>query len=405
MRNVSRDMRTEYIDRRRFVPQVLAMTAALALGGCAATLAYTSVPETAVGRAEISGYSSIRTWGDADAHEIAAAIKLKEVAPPTLPRPHGTKGRPPVHNYLALSGGGGDGAYGAGLLVGWTASRERPVFDVVTGVSTGALAAPFAFLGPAYDRKLEEVYTQYKTDDLGTPQIFSAVFGGPSLIDARGLEKLLEHYVNSELLAEIAGEHARGRRLLVATTNVEAERQVIWNLGAIAASKNMDRLDLFRRVLLASTAVPGVLPPVLIKVTVDGREFEEMHADGGTVEQVFFVPQARKVVLEKNDRTRARLYVIRNGKIGPAWQSIEPTSFSIANRSLETLIKYQARGDVERLYTQAQSNGIAFRLAAIPDSFSEVPTEPFDKGYMRNLFNVGYAEARQGYAWANAPHQ
>ncbi|MGE0022138.1 MAG: patatin-like phospholipase family protein [Hyphomicrobium sp.] len=396
-------MRTECINCRRLVPQTLAITAALTLGGCAATLAYTPVPESAVGRAQVAGYSNIRMWGDANAHKIDAVINLTDTEQAVLSRADGRKAGLPARSYLALSGGGGDGAYGAGVLVGWTASGDRPVFDVVTGVSTGALAAPFAFLGSAYDKELEEIYTQFKTEDLGNPQIFSAVFGGPSLVDASGLEELLAYYVNSELLAEVAREHVRGRRLLVATTNVEAERQVIWNLGAIAASKNADRLNLFRRILLASAAIPGVLPPVLIEVTVDGRAYQEMHADGGTVGQVFFIPPAKTAALEKDARAQAQLYVIRNGKIGPAWQSIEPTIFKIANRSLETLIKSQARGDVERLYAQAKSDGIAFHLAAVPASFGGESTEPFDKGYMRRLFDMGYAEARHGYTWARAP--
>jgi predicted patatin/cPLA2 family phospholipase len=377
--------------------RTLSVTVALALGGCA-TLAYTPVPEAAIGRAQVAGYSNIRTWGDASAPEIDLAINGKDVMLASSAGANVRRERLPVRSYLALSSGGGDGAYGAGLLVGWTARGDRPNFDVVTGVSTGALTAPFAFLGSAYDKNLKDVYTQFQTEDLGNPQIFTAVLGGPSLADASGLEKLLEYYVNGELLAAIAREHGRGRRLLVATTNVEAGRQVIWNLGAIAASNNADRLELFRRILLASAAIPGLLPPVLIKVTVDGREFEEMHADGGIVGQVFFVPRATK-----NARGPEQLYVIRNGKIGPVWQSIEPMSFKIANRSLETLIKSQARGDVERLYTQASAEGIAFRLAAIPDSFGVTSSEPFDKDYMRQLFDLGYTEAKLGYAWAKAP--
>jgi hypothetical protein len=184
---------------------------------------------------------------------------------------------------------------------------------------------------------------------------------------------------------------------------MEAERQVIWNLGAIAASKNADRLDLFRRVLLASAAIPGVLPPVLIRVTVNGREYQELHIDGGTAQHVFFPPHGTSAPLKKNAPAQERLYVIYHGKIDPEWQSIEPTSFKIAARSLGMLMKNQARGDVERLYAQAKSAGIAFRLAAIPENFGGTSKEPFDKAYMRRLFNLGYAEATQGYAWAKAP--
>ncbi|HEX2841344.1 patatin-like phospholipase family protein [Hyphomicrobium sp.] len=200
----------------------------MAIAGCVSTLAYTPVPEAAVARAQVVGYSHIRMWGDANVLEIDASTLFAFSS-----GSGGGKGAP-SRNYLALPGGGGDGAYGAGLLVGWTARGGRPTFDVATGVSAGALAAPFVFLGPVYDTRLEEIYTRYKTDDLGTPQIFSAALGGPSLVDASGVEDFLAHYVNSELVDEIAREHARGRRLLVATTNVEAEHQVIWNLGAIA---------------------------------------------------------------------------------------------------------------------------------------------------------------------------
>lgn len=383
--------------------QTLVVVAAVALSGCAATLKYAPVPAADIGRAEVAGYSNIRTWGNAAPREFNAAIGLKDVAPVGSAHAQIQKQESRLQNYLALSGGGGDGAYGAGLLVGWTLSGERPAFDIVTGVSTGALAAPFAFLGPRYDSKLEEIYTRFKTGDLGGPRLFSAALGGPSLIDSSGLEKLLAHYVSGELKAELAREHARGRRLLVATTNVEAERQVIWNLGAIAASANADSLDLIRRILLASAAIPGVLPPVLIKVTVDGREFQEMHADGGTIEQVFFVPRNTTAASKRSASAPARLYVIRNGKIGSEWQSIEPTSFKIASRALGTLIKNQARGDIERLYARARADGIAFRLAAIPESFSARSTEPFDKTYMRRLFDLGYAEAGRGYTWAKAP--
>lgn len=368
------------------IGRVCAMAAALALGGCAASLSYKPVPELSVGRAAVTGYPTIRAWGD------SGQEALDRMMPAWASR---TSER--SRKYLALSGGGGDGAFAAGLLVGWTASGRRPSFDVVTGVSTGALAAPFAFLGSSYDKDLEEVYTRFETGDLGNPQIFSAVFGGPSLVDASGLERLLAHYVNDELLAKVAAEHARGRRLFVATTNVEAERQVIWDLGAIAGSGHPGRLTLFRRILLASAAVPGLLPPVLVDVAVDGRVYQELHADGGMVGQVFFVP-------ERLSPAGAELYVVRNGKIGPSWQSNEPTTFQIARRSLETLIKNQARGDVERLHAQAKERGIAFRLAAIPNDFPAVSTEPFDKAYMRQLFDLGFTAAKHGLAWAPDPY-
>ena len=181
---------------------------------------------------------------------------------------------------------------------------------------------------------------------------------------------------------------------------------MIWNLGAIAASRRPEALGLFRRVLLASAAIPGVFPPVLIKVTADGRTFEELHADGGTVGQVFFVPQSIGATARarRNAAGSSRnLYVIRNGHLGPKWRAIEPTTLEIAGRSLGTLIKAQARGDVERLHVMAERNGISFGLASIPDTFSTPSTEPFDLNYMRKLFDFGYRQACAGYPWANRP--
>ena len=206
-------------------------------------------------------------------------------------------------------------------------------------------------------------------------------------------------------MSAIAREHERGRRLLVTTANVEAERQVIWNLGAIAASRHPSALGLFRRILLASAAVPGVFPPVLIKVTADGQEYEEMHADGGMVGQVFFVPprEPGQSSLASAGAGTANLYVIRNGKLGPEYQSVTPTGLEIAGRSLGTLIKNQARGDLERLSGIASQAGMTFKLAAIPANFTAISAEPFDRDYMRKLFDIGYQQARTGYTWSNSP--
>jgi predicted acylesterase/phospholipase RssA len=372
------------------VARATALMLASGLCACSQTQAFNSVPRATVDRAEVVGFSGIRAWGDAAASDLKALTAER------------VQGGGPV-NYLALSGGSSDGAYAAGLLVGWTAAGTRPQFAVVTGVSTGALAAPFAFLGSSHDAGLREIYTQYSTNDLGTRQVFSALLGGPSIIDSRGLEKLLARYVDAPLLAAIASEHNRGRRLLVATTNVEAERQVIWNLGAIAASGQPGAADLFRRVLLASAAVPGVFPPVLIKVKVNGRDYEEMHADGGTVGQVFFVSQTGAAQTKSVPIQARTLYVIRNGKLGPDWQATQATTLSIASRSINTLIKAQARGDVERLQTMAQRSAITFRLAAIPESFSAQASEAFDRDYMRRLFDTGFKQARTGYPWAGKP--
>jgi hypothetical protein len=233
---------------------------AATLAGCAGTVDRTPVPEPLVEEASIDGLRDIRFWGDAPPANMKQMLgqKFRQTKRyrPQLVQDEKTAS----FDYLALSGGGSDGAYGAGVIVGWTESGTRPEFDLVTGVSAGALIAPFAFLGPAYDQQLKEIYTAYSTEELLRPQMLKGLLGGSSLYDISGLEGLIAHYVNEQLLAAIAREHRKGRWLLIATSNLDAQRPVIWNLGAIASSGRPDAIRLFRRVLLASAAIPKSRP-------------------------------------------------------------------------------------------------------------------------------------------------
>ncbi len=191
------------------------------------------------------------------------------------------------YSALAVSGGGDDGAFGAGILVGWSKSITRPKFKLVTGISTGALIAPYAFLGAAYDAKLKAAYTTISTKDIvkipGLPTL-----GSEALTDSSPLALRIAKDVNEEMLADVAAAHRRGRRLYIGTTDMDAQRFVVWNMGAIAASGHQGALDLFRKVMLASASIPGVFPPVYIEVEVDGQIYDEMHVDGGVITQVFF---------------------------------------------------------------------------------------------------------------------
>jgi predicted acylesterase/phospholipase RssA len=374
---------------------MVASCAVLTLTGCANTLAFHSVPAGFADRALVGGFLKIRAWGDSSPSDLIAGLDLAG----------GTAGAPLSGNSsaLALSGGGGDGAFGAGLLVGWSATGARPRFSIVTGVSTGALMAPFAFLGSAYDGPLSELYTRYRTSDLGTSRLFSALAGGPSLADSDGLEALIAKYVDGGMMAEIAQEHRAGRRLLIATTNVEAQRQVIWSLGAIAASGRKDALSLLRNVIRASAALPGVFPPVLVTVKVDGKSYQEMHGDGGTTGQVFFVPMASPASTPTDERSKPTLYVVRNATLKPQWQQTPPTVLDITSRALATLISSQGKGDIDHLQSRAKAARVNFRLAAIPADFTRQPAEPFDQDYMRALFALGFDLARQGYRWTAYP--
>ncbi len=194
------------------------------------------------------------------------------------------------HNYLAISGGGANGAFAAGLLVGWSDAGTRPEFTMVSGVSTGALAAPFAFLGPAYDERLRGVFTTYSTSDLVVRRNLLSILTGHSVFDTEPLEKVIARYVDQSMMETIAVEFRKGRRLWIATTNLDAGRPVIWNIGAIANSGAPGALELIHKVMLASASVPGAFPPVIIEVEANGNLYDEMHVDGGIISQIFVTP-------------------------------------------------------------------------------------------------------------------
>jgi predicted acylesterase/phospholipase RssA len=379
---------------------LVVLTAAL-LAGCAAAVARNPVPVLAYESASVPGYPTVRYWGDAlppRLDEVIAerASQIRATRPGLL---HGEQRR---ISYLALSGGGSDGAFGAGLLVGWSKSGARPEFEIVTGISTGALIAPFAFLGSDYDDRLSTLYTSYGTSQLLTPQVVTGLLGGIAITNTSKLEELIASYVDEAMVQAIAREHRKGRRLLVGTTNLDAQRPVIWDLGAIAASGRFDAPGLIRNVLLASAAIPGVFPPVFINVeTGDGAGHEEMHVDGGTTAEVFFLPAQVLTAghASVSSRIERELYVISNGKIGTEFEPVRPTTISIAARSLQTLIRAQWRGDLLRLHLETSGAGIGFNLAAVPEDFDLKSAEPFDVEYMRELFARGLAEGSQGITW------
>jgi hypothetical protein len=312
-------------------------------------------------------------------------------------------------NVLALSGGGANGAFGAGLLNGWTAAGTRPVFKLVTGISTGALIAPFAFLGSDYDDTLRQFYTKISTKDIYTERsYFSILFDPSSMVDTRPLQSILAKQVNERVLAEVAQAHQRGRRLFIGTTNMEAGKLVIWDMGAIATSGKPGALELFRKVMLASASIPVAFPAVYFPVVADGKKYEEMHVDGGTATQVFFYgftldlhAAAQEVGIP--GRVPIRLYVIRNGKLTVPWQLMLPRILPIAERSLHGLLGAQVVGDLYRIYTITQRDGIEFNLAHIPEDYDMEPKESFDRELMNRLFELGYEWARAGYPWQHLP--
>jgi predicted patatin/cPLA2 family phospholipase len=377
------------------------------VASCANMSRLDAVPADVKDGATVLGMSGVRFWGDEMSPALMATAAETYRAELTLYQASGGRGPLPRADFLAISGGGENGAYGAGLLVGWTATGTRPTFKLVTGISTGALTAPFAFLGPAYDEKLKQVYTTLSGKDVMQPRGYLAVVLQDALSDNTPLRRTVAKYFDQAMLEAIAAEYKKGRILLVATTNLDARRPVIWDITRIAASGHPRALELVHDVLVASAAIPGAFPPVMIEVESNGKTYQEMHVDGGASAQVFVYPpslniseatfQGRRVERER------RVYVIRNARLDPDWAQVERATFSILGRTVTSLIQTQGVGDLYRIYLSTQRDGIDFNLAYIPETFTRQLKEPFETDYMRDLFEVGYERAVNGYQWAKVP--
>jgi predicted acylesterase/phospholipase RssA len=308
---------------------------------------------------------------------------------------------------LVLSGGGSHGAFGAGFLAGWSERGSRPTFQLVTGISTGALMAPFAFLGPEYDDLLEEMYTTVRRKDVLRFRNPLALPGKDSLAKSRPLADRIADTLGEPELAAIAEEHRRGRRLLVATTNLDARRLVIWNMGAIAASGAPGALELFRGVLLASASIPVVFPPVYVTVVADGERYDEMHVDGGVI-SMFFVSRAavdladaiEEVRLDPEVERSATIYVIRNGKIENLPRPVKPRLLSISQRAGSVQLDAIADADAQRIRRLASDLGIGLKYAGIPAEVDPGIPIDFDPETMRRLFETGKALARSSQPWS-----
>ena len=384
---------------------VLICSIILLTAGCATIAPRNVLPQADAGQIELEGYHKIRFWGDASANDIRA-IMMADAPRAEMQRVLGAERHQPVSNLLAISGGAEGGAFGAGLLVGWSDAGTRPVFDVVTGVSSGALIAPFVYLGSEHDSQLREIFTKYGRKDIFTYNV-PGLLEGSALVDDAPLARLIEKYVDVAFLQEIARERIKGRILLIGTTNLDTQRPVMWDMGRIAMSNRPDAIVLFRKILLASATLPGVFPPVRIQARVGGRDYDELHVDGGVTRQVFIAPSLFSLASrdQKSGRpaAKARLFVIRNGKIDPEWQSVNENVLSITQRSISTLIKNQGIGDLYRIYSITRRDGIDFNLASIPADFSNNSGEPFDQKYMVALFDRGYDLASHSYSWMKAP--
>jgi predicted acylesterase/phospholipase RssA len=337
---------------------------------------FTAADEAA---AAIPGMPDARFWADSTA-DFNAAL-------PPQPGP-----------WIALSSGGADGAFGAGLLNGLSESGKRPDYAVVTGVSTGALMAPFVFAGPRYDGALRDAYTKISAAD-----IFEVGGTGESFVDSWPLKDLIAKQITPALLADIAAAHRSGRRLFVVTTDLDAERSVVWNMGAIAVHGGDAALNLFRNVLLASSAIPGGFPPVLIDVEGNGNHFQEMHVDGGVGGQFFVAPAALMASTSDYKLPATQLFVVVNSGLQPEFQVVERSTPSILTTTVGAAVKVDTRLMIDRSYLAAKRSGVDFNVATIPPSFNTPSRGPFDPGYMGALFQAGYDLGKSANPFSNEP--
>lgn len=365
-----------------------------------------AVPHDMTARAEIPGMPGVRYVAGGDMTELTQVGLQALQREQAYRAKQGRKGPLPPAVFLAISGGGDNGAFAVGLLNGWTATGTRPEFKLVTGISTGALIAPFAFLGPKYDATLTKFYTTLSPKDVIEPRSFIEGVLGDAMSDNAPLLKLTRDSVTEQMLKEIADEYAKGRFLLVATADLDARRAIIWDMGKIATYGGPKALDLFVRIMIASASIPGGFPPMMIDVEVDDKPYQEMHVDGGIMAQVFAYPASIRV----NEEAKAtgvirerRLYVIRNSRLDPDWADVERKTMSIAGRAVTSLIHSQGIGDLYRIYATAQRDGVDFNLGFIPSSFNAPHKEEFDNAYMRSLYATGYDMALRGFPWLKAP--
>ena len=365
---------------------LLALT--VALGGCV-TLTRTPFTAADVIHASPPGFTDIR-YNQADPR-LAAMLRRSMKA----------NGQNELVS-LAISGGGANGAYGAGLLYQWTKSGQRPEFQLVTGVSTGALTAPFAFLGPDWDEPMRQAYFGPKVAKLLQSRGLIGILT-PGFFHKAPLVDLVRSEVSDKMLAAIAAEHAKGRRLLVATTNLDTEEMVVWDMGAIAARGGPAARELFTQIMVASASVPGVFPPSLIEVETGGRRFSELHVDGQAEGAFFAIPQT--LLLSKmvqREHTRARIYIIINGQLDGLFQLTPHSTLSILARTLDTANKASIRSMLISTEEFCQRSGCDLKVSDLPTTVVDDPLN-FSAAHIAALFAAGAAAAEDRNGWSATP--
>jgi len=377
------------------------------VAGCGNTVFRRAVPAGQVEIAQIRTFPQVRFWADEFNPVFMKRIVEGEQR---FRNQHPDYSTNPERNaMLFLSGGGADGAFGAGLLSGWTQRGDRPEFRAVTGVSTGALTAPFAFLGSQYDPLLEEMYTTMTDSNIFFIKGIFSIFGSDSISDTEPLKQELREQITPQILEKIAKEYDKGRFLFIQTTNLDAQRPVVWDMGRIAKVGGPAALELFRQVMLASASIPVVFPPVYIPVHAGGKNYDEMHVDGGTTSQIFVYgpmiqPKLAQEMLPGENPAMRRIYVIVNNRLEVEYAPVPPTLMDISSRSVSSLIRSQAMGALYSLFSFCQRDDYDFNLAFIPALGYPERDDEFDPVAMRIMFDMGRNMARKGEKlWLKQP--
>lgn len=392
--------------RSRLLGLLPTLALAVFLPGCA-RLTRNPVPSALTEAAAIPYLPEVRAWAGRPSPVMEAdlARSFDQERPEDFPP---AADGSVSHPHLALSGGGPQGAFGAGFLKGWSGTGRRPVFKTVTGVSTGALMAPFAFLGPAYDDALAEFYTTTASRDIFARRwLPGRLLFGEALADTGPLADLIAEQVDDELLRKIAEAHGQGRRLYIGTVDLDAQRFVVWNMGLIATSGHPEAPALFRKVMLASASIPIAFPPVFFEVEADGQRHDEMHVDGAVAAHVFYNGGLFRasVVRERTGLSPARedIFVIHNGRLLPVASPTPRSLRGIALRVLDAAGRSSVVGDLFRIYATALQEGASFQWVTIPEEVDLTRNEAFDPAQMARLFAAGYESARAGPVWATRP--
>lgn len=402
------DMRAFKLGQIKFPIRNFGLIILLSVSAGCTTLPRRAAPVDKMYDANISGMPGIRAWSDTISKQLEADLllsvrqEMKQIAA-------SESGGMSVINTLSLSGGGDNGAFGAGFMQGWSKTGTRPVFKIVTGISTGALIATFAFLGSEYDNTLKQAYTTTSAKNIYIPRWLGFLWND-SFTDTAPFKRLIKHYISKDVFQKVSQAHQRGRRLYIGTTNLDADRLVIWNMGAIASSGDPKALHLFRQVILASASIPVAFPPVLIEVEIDGVSYDEMHVDGGVKAQLFllaatldFADFRKKTALFADIYKKRNIFVIRNAEVDPEPKQISRNITRITERALSSLLKTQALNDLNRIYLLANKEGLDFNWVALPDEYEPAESDEFDRKEMNRLFKKGYEEGLKENVWKKVP--